>query len=565
MPVTQNINVQMIPAPLVNAGNDQVVCVTNLDVALSGSVSGSSNNGVWSTSGSGTFAPSNTSLNAVYTCSAADSLAGGVTLTLTSVSTNTCLEVSDQMTISVLPAGTANAGNDVEVCGNNPNISLSGNIGGGASSGVWSSNGTGTFSPNANTLNATYVPSAADIALGTVTLTLTANSCNAASDQITVTISPSRTIDVGEDMVVCADVTEVDLSVLVNNGPPEIIWTTTGSGTITPSINDLDITYLVDNDDIINETISFTATTINNGSCLPVSDVVLVHFYPTGTANAGIDQTLCSNNALAQLNSTITGGASLGEWTTLGTGIFTPSSTTLNAIYNPSEQDLVNGSVLLTLTATNSCNQAQDEITINFFAAPEISAGEDQSFCGESPSFQLNASANNANGVVWTGGNGTFIPNSTSLNPTYIPSATEQSFGSVTLTLSSTGNAGCSDVSDAVTLYMSSGLTVNVGEDIVVCNAAEFVQLNGNITNGSPQGIWTTNGTGTFSPSETNLNVQYALSDVDYEMNEIQFILTTTANGNCPINSDTLYVSFARTSLLFCRQRYLCMCIEQCG
>lgn len=551
LPVSQVASINLISAPLVNAGTNQTICVTSLDVSLSGSVSGSSNQGVWSSSGSGVFSPNNTSLNAVYTCSAADSLAGGVTLTLTSVSSNTCFPVQDEVTINILPAGIANAGLDAQVCGNNASVLLNGIISGGASSGVWSTNGTGVFSPNASALNATYVPSSSDIATGEVILTLTANSCNAAFDQITLSISPSRTISLGSDIILCADATEVNLEAIINNGPEELVWTTTGSGSISPSINDVSIVYQIGANDIANETISFTATTINNGSCLPVSDQILVQFFPTGTADAGLDQTVCSNNASVSLNGIIGGGASLGLWSTNGTGIFTPSSTQLDAVYTPSQQDIINGNVVLTLEATNSCNSALDNLEITFFQAPILDAGEDQSFCGENPSFQLNGFAESAPSISWVGGNGTFIPNNSTLDAIYIPSPTEQSFGSVSLTLTAPSNSGCNDVSDVVTLFISTGLDVNVGSDITLCNSAEFVQLSGLISNGSPQGIWSTNGTGTFSPSANNLNVEYSFSDADYESLELEFILTTTANGNCPINSDTLVVEFTDLATSF--------------
>jgi hypothetical protein len=56
-------------------------------------------------------------------------------------------------------------------CSNNASIQLAGSVTV-ASGGAWSS-AQGTFSPNANTLNAVYTPSAGELASGQVTLTLT--------------------------------------------------------------------------------------------------------------------------------------------------------------------------------------------------------------------------------------------------------------------------------------------------------------------------------------------------------------------------------------------------------
>ena len=83
------------------------------------------------------------------------------------------------------------AGNDLMVCESNAPIPLYGVISGGATSAVWTTTGTGDFIPSASTLDAGYVPSAADLAAQAVTLTLTTDDpegfCGAASDAITLT------------------------------------------------------------------------------------------------------------------------------------------------------------------------------------------------------------------------------------------------------------------------------------------------------------------------------------------------------------------------------------------
>jgi surface protein len=86
---------------------------------------------------------------------------------------------------------TSNAGFDQSICGNS-NVNLLGAIGGSATAATWTTSGTGTFTPNANALNAVYIPSAADRTSGLVTLTLTTNAvlpCEPAIDQIDITFS----------------------------------------------------------------------------------------------------------------------------------------------------------------------------------------------------------------------------------------------------------------------------------------------------------------------------------------------------------------------------------------
>jgi hypothetical protein len=162
-------------------------------VTLNGTVGGSATSGSWSTNGTGAFGNAN-QLNTTYTPSAADVAAGTITLTLTTNDpAGPCSAASDQMVITINPAATVNAGPDQTVCASSPMVMLAGAVGGGASNGMWGG-GAGNFNPNANTLNATYTPSAAEIAAGMVTLTLTTNDpagpCGARNDQMVITIKP---------------------------------------------------------------------------------------------------------------------------------------------------------------------------------------------------------------------------------------------------------------------------------------------------------------------------------------------------------------------------------------
>src|SRR6185436_2887843 len=96
------------------------------------------------------------------------------------------------------PCLTVNAGGPYEECipvGDPLSqhcVQLNGSIGGQATSGHWTTSGSGTFQPNASTIDAKYCPSASDLNAGRVTLTLITNdpagSCSAGSDQAMVTL-----------------------------------------------------------------------------------------------------------------------------------------------------------------------------------------------------------------------------------------------------------------------------------------------------------------------------------------------------------------------------------------
>jgi hypothetical protein len=69
-----------------------------------------------------------------------------------------------QVTYSITPSPTANAGADQVLCTNNAVASLGGSVTV-ATGGIWSG-GAGTFAPSTTNLNATYTPTAAEIASG---------------------------------------------------------------------------------------------------------------------------------------------------------------------------------------------------------------------------------------------------------------------------------------------------------------------------------------------------------------------------------------------------------------
>ncbi len=236
-------------------GGNQTICAGNSTLGLGGSVGGGATGGAWSSSGTGSFAPSATTLNAAYAPSAADITAGGVILTLSSTGQlSPCGPATAQVVITINPnppvptttgtvicsAGvatlsasgtggalnwysdptltnlvatgttyaptvsvsasyyvtetsvlgcvsaaapvvatvstglsTANAGPNQAVSSSASTVQLAGSVSN-ATGGIWSG-GSGTFSPNATTLNAVYTPTAAERAAGSWGLTLTAD------------------------------------------------------------------------------------------------------------------------------------------------------------------------------------------------------------------------------------------------------------------------------------------------------------------------------------------------------------------------------------------------------
>ncbi|MBS1569458.1 MAG: gliding motility-associated C-terminal domain-containing protein, partial [Bacteroidetes bacterium] len=537
--VSDNVVLAFTPAPTANAGADASVCVNNANVALNGSVTVATG-GVWS-GGLGSFTPNNTTLNATYTPTPAELAAGTLTLTLTTTGNGNCGQVADSKVITFTPAPTVDAGLNGTVCANNAAITLAGAVNG-ASGGTWSG-GTGTYSPNANTLNATYTPSEAERTAGSVTLTLTTvgnGNCSAVTDQVTYSITPAPTANAGADRTLCANnpVTTLAGAFTVATGG---VWSG-GNGSFDPSTTNMSAIYTPTGAEIANGTLTLTLTTTGNGLCNAVTDQVLLTFTDAPTANAGADVTVCANNGAVALGGSVV-IATGGTWSG-GSGTYTPNANTLNATYSPSAADIAAGQVTLTLTTTGNgnCTPAVDSKTIFYTPAPIVNAGVDGSVCANSPAIALGGTVTGAAGGVWSGGNGSYSPNSITLNATYTPTAAEIANGSVTLTLTSAGNGLCNPVTDQVTFTITPAPTVNAGVDQTLCGNNGTATLNAAITVST--GVQWSGGTGLYSPGSTAQNITYSPSPIEVANGSVTLIATTTGNGNCAAVSDQVEINY---------------------
>lgn len=155
---------------------------------------------LWTSSGSGTFSDP-TILNPVYTASAADIAAGSVMLTMDVIGLTG--NVADHMVLTFEKPATAYAGSSSTICSDSP-VTLAGQATH-YSHLEWTTTGTGQFSAPAE-LNTDYTPSAADVAQGSVTLTLHASNaaCTPAASSVTITIHPSPSPSISGSSTECA-------------------------------------------------------------------------------------------------------------------------------------------------------------------------------------------------------------------------------------------------------------------------------------------------------------------------------------------------------------------------
>ncbi len=553
LPVTDTITVTFIPLQTVNAGNDTTMCANNAVLPLSGAVGNGPPTGKWSTSGSGTFSPHDSTMTASYIPSNGDTTAGGYTIYLTS--TGGCFPVVDSIVVTLTPAPWVNAGPDQILCNNNPNAALSGSVGGGSTTGTWSTpNGTGTFTPGANQLNTNYIPTPADTTAGFVTIVLTSTNngkCLPVTDTLTLTFITQPTALAGPDQTVCANDT-VNLNGSVINGSGTGIWSTLGSGSFIPSATTPNAGYVMSNADTTAGTVTLVWTSTNNGNCLAVTDTMTITITPAPVANAGNDTSVCANNPNTQLNGAFR-NAGGGQWVSLGTGTFTPHDSTMNPIYIPSSADTAAGFVDIVLRTTNNgtCNPSTDTMRITFTLAPRVNAGQDIYICQGTMTAPLNGSVTGgASTGTWTTlGSGTFTPNPNTLGGTYNLSTADTTAGIVTLVLTSTNNGGCLPVTDTVQVIITTLPSISAGNDTAVCATIDSLQLNGLVTGGSGIGAWTTTGTGAFFPNDTMNNPVYVPSSADTAAGSVKLYFRPIQS--CGAVVDSITVTFQSAPAVF--------------
>lgn len=428
--------------PYVDAGMDATVCA-NIPFNLNGIVGGGSITGVWGGSGFGSFENGLDTLNNIYYPSDIDTIISPINLILTS--TGPCPVQKDTLILTVTPAPIVNANADQTVCANNADVSLDGSVSGGSTTGTWSTLGSGTFSPGANTLNAVYTPSPADTAAGTVTLVLTStgsNPCTEETDTLILTITDSPVVDAGPDtLYVCSNNANFNLSGTVYGGTTTGKWTTSGNGLFSPDNLTLNTQYQPSPTDVNGGQITIYLESTSNGSCMKAEDSIIVIFTPAPVVNAGGDILACTNDEEIDLSGTVSGPTTTGTWSG-GAGTFSPDPNTLNATYTPDPGEITAGTVTLVLTSTNNntCIAENDQIEIDFVAPPSANFSYIE-VCQNDTTFFTDFSLDGFGNIVswsWDFGDGNTdnVPN---------PSHIYTDFGSHAVELIVESDAGCTD------------------------------------------------------------------------------------------------------------------------
>ncbi|MFN8417144.1 MAG: T9SS type A sorting domain-containing protein [Cytophagaceae bacterium] len=538
--ITDQLTVTFNVKPTVNVA-DKGITVCTGSKTLSSTVNGATTpTYLWNTSGLGNF--SNTGgLTPSYTPTANEltnkqTVYFGLLVTSSNGCTaydSTFIKFANQASIDV----TSPMSNGVPCNLPNQQIFVNGSVAGDNPIFNWASNGTGTFL-NPSSAAPIYQFTAADRATGFVKIsgTISTTSCGNATDTIVINFS-QQPITSRRDTTTCTNsvLTIKSFSVI---GASKITWIKhVGNGTLDttgnfpiyyPSASDVSLPYV---------RITFLAS--ENGCNR--TDTVKIQVLSAATVVAGINQTVCGITPIL-LNGQASNTTGV-NWGTTGTGFFN-NGNTLAARYTPSAADVDNGFVVLGLSATStSCGASYDSLMVYFGTNPLVNAGADVSVCGDS--VLLIGSVEYGSGASWsTSGTGSFYPSNGHLVSSYRFSVADKTAGSVTFTLTSASQSGCTSASDTKTVTIGGGSTVavNAGPDkLSAGNAVNIIATSTGATTYS----WSTFGTGTFSTTSA-LTTVYTPSLNDVASGSVDLYITASS-GVCGEKSDVVRILFNNT------------------
>jgi gliding motility-associated-like protein len=525
-----------------NAGKDTTICTGSGGFSFSGSFKNATRI-IWTTTGAGTLFNASTSTPS-YTPVSADTSAGFVTFTLTTLPGQCTATASAQMVVHFIGSKIADAGPAFQtICTSAKQIQLAGKLYN-TSTGKWSG-GSGTFN-NANIPNAIYFPTGTDFSVDGFSLTFTptgtGGTCSNKSGfihfywEVPQTVS-GVTFPFGTTSI-CKD--SVQLIATLSKNVTGASWSvSSGTGRFYPSIAVPSGSpynyYTPTSGDYATGSVHLILTGAVSGTtvCPLPKDSILLTLISPPTALAGSDIIVCANATSIPLTGQAVNAVTT-TWNTSGTGVFSPNVNALIATYIPSIAD-TSLNVKLTLTAISSCGAViTDTLAIKFLQAPVANAGPDFLTC-QGNSVLLQGSIK-ATASSWSSnGTGQFLPNATTLNATYIPSKADIKKVAIGLTLTAT-LPGCPTIKDEMLAVILPPPDAGQGIKQQLCPESS-ITLNALPPGTDQVGKWTlVTGSGVIaSPGQATT----LIDNISADENTYQWTVTDTST-HC-INS-TLYI-----------------------
>jgi len=265
---------------------------------------------------------------------------------------------------------------------------------------AWTTSGTGTFS-NSTILNPVYTPSAADVAAGSVTLTITVEGTSGTvTDEMLLTFQQPSTASAGENAEMCSgpafNITDASAT-----NYSQINWATSGNGFFN-NPSQLLAEYTPSAEDIATGLVTLTLTA-SNQSCLAAtsSKTLTIHATPNPQING--EMVVCAQTKGVEYSTPFTNGNTY-EWNVVGGTIQSGAGTSQVTVDWGSE---TSGLVNLVENTTHDCPASFSKgIVINALPATVIS-GINTACLGEITTYS--AASDPGHGYSWNITGGTII------------------------------------------------------------------------------------------------------------------------------------------------------------
>jgi hypothetical protein len=303
---------------------------------------------LWETSGDGTFT-NNTLSETFYYAGTVDATGVPVMLSVTAFAAANCgANATDQIEVAFTSLANLSAGSDFTSC--QDAVFVEGTTQN-CDSVRWQTSGDGSFADPTNQFTQ-YFPGSDDLMEGLVQLCLTGyfGSGNSLTDCVNANIAANAIINIITDEIhVCFDeavALYADEALFYS----ALYWYTPdgggvfgNNGTVNP------VYYPAPATDYPQGFVSVIATALPVDPCTTTAeDTLTLFFHDAPQANAGWDYTITESQSWSPNATAINAGSVI--WQTTGDGTFEDAAS-IDATYFPGSNDIINGLVLLTLTA----------------------------------------------------------------------------------------------------------------------------------------------------------------------------------------------------------------------
>ena len=436
----------------VNAGPATATICASDTYSLAGTIGGGATGGTWSTSGDGSFSPSTTDLNAIYTPGTNDVATGSATLTLTSSGqVAPCTAATDVLALTINPQPTFSLSSTDPLCfGGQGTITITA-AGGPGSNYRYSVNGgaySGVFSTSVtiSRVSGTY----------SILVKNDASDCVAASSQ-SVTLTSPTALGLGgvsKTNLTCTGANDGTISVTASGGTPPYVfdYSLDGGAYTGASMPQMSGTYVFSS--LVAGTYIVRVTDANG--CSPVTASATRVIVDPGALTVTNTTTVeaCSGSSNGSITLTVTGGTQPYVYDYSFNGGAFQSATSPTNLSSHTFTGLAAGNYVVRVSDANGCTPGTAPVTLT-----EVST------------------------VTFTGAFNTTWYNALNWSPECVPSATTDAIvpnGMTVVINGGTANVRNLDIQGSSTVTLSGDL--NVYGAFTVSATTSYVATGGTTT-----------------------------------------------------------------------------------